>query len=92
MVAPTGTLPKSTAAGLELSTADEEVVEVSAAEATEVPLALVMPVQPERMSADIKSVDARESDNARGRGRAWPWIEMQPERELVGHVSITRQV
>src|SRR5690348_12323072 len=52
MVAPTGTLPKSTAAGLELSTADEEVVEVSAAEATEVPLALVMPVQPIRKHND----------------------------------------
>ena len=51
MVAPTGTLPKSTAEGLELSTAEEEVV-VSAAEATEVPLALVMPVQPERISDD----------------------------------------
>jgi hypothetical protein len=67
-------LPKSIAAGLELSTVEEEVVEVSATEATEVPLALVMPVHPERMRAAIKSVDARESDSARGRGRAW--IEM----------------
>ena len=75
MVAPTGTLPKSTAEGLELSTAEEEVVEVSAAAATEVPLALVMPVQPESISTDMKSADARENVNARGRGRAWPSIE-----------------
>lgn len=76
MVAPTGTPPKSTAAGLELSTAEEVVLDVLAAETTELPLALVMPVQPERISADIKSVDVRARVNARGRGRACGWVEL----------------
>ena len=57
MVAPTGTLPKSTAEGLELSTAEEEVVEASAAAATEVPLALVMPVQPDSKNADNRMIN-----------------------------------
>ena len=57
MVAPTGTLPKSTAEGLELSTAEEEVVEVSAAAATEVPLALVMPVQPDSKTTDNRMIN-----------------------------------
>ena len=56
MVAPTGTLPKSTTAGLELSTAEEEVV-VSVAEATEVPLALVMPVQPDAKNTDNRMIN-----------------------------------
>lgn len=67
-MAPTGTLPKSTAAGLALSTAEGEGLEVSAAEATELTLALVTPEQPVRIDADRKSVAVRKKVNAR---RLW---------------------
>jgi hypothetical protein len=76
IVAPSGTLPKSTAAGLALSTAAPEALDVSAAEATELTLALVTPAHPERISADIKSMHVRESVNAWGMGRAGRWVEM----------------
>ena len=61
IVAPSGTLPKSTAAGLALSTAEAEALDVSAAEATELTLALVTPEQLVRIDADRKSVAARKN-------------------------------
>jgi hypothetical protein len=68
MVAPTGTLPKSTAPGLELNAAAEEL-EVSAAGATELPFALVMPEQPVKTDTDNdkKATDRRTSE-FHGRG------------------------
>jgi hypothetical protein len=64
------------AAGLALSTAEEEELEVSAAEATEFTLALVIPEQPEAINADINSVDVRARVNPRGRGVGRGWVEM----------------
>ena len=62
MLPPSGTLPKFTLAGLELSTAEEVVLDALAAEAAELPLAVVMPVQPERNDNDKKrATDTRNS-------------------------------
>ena len=68
MAAPTGTLPKSTVAGLELSAVEEEL-EVSAAAATELPFALVMPEQPVRTDTDNdkKRATDRRTNEAHGR-------------------------
>jgi hypothetical protein len=44
-------------------------------EAVELPLALVMPVQPEEIKADTKSVHVRNRTNTRGMESAREWIE-----------------
>jgi hypothetical protein len=72
-------LPKLTAAGLALSAMEgtELVVaevELIAAE-VELPLALVTPVQPERIMDDTKSVELRKRIRARGRRLARGWVE-----------------
>jgi hypothetical protein len=70
MVAPTGTLPKSTAPGLELNAAAAEELEVSAAGATELPFALVMPEQPVKTDTDNdkKRATNRRTSEFHGRG------------------------
>jgi hypothetical protein len=70
MVAPTGTLPKSTAPGLELNAAAAEELEVSAAGATELPFALVMPEQPVKTDTDNdkKRATDRRTSEFHGRG------------------------
>ena len=65
LVLPTGTLPKLTEAGLALSAAGGTKlgvadVEVVAAE-VEVPLALVTPAQPERITDSAKRVEDRKT-------------------------------
>ena len=76
-MAPRGTLPKSTAAGLELSTAEELVLDVLAAEArAELPLALVMPVQPERIDNDNQRVTDRRKSRFPEPGQTCRMLEM----------------
>ena len=74
MVAPTGTVPNSMAAGLALNTAEE--LEVSAVEATELTLALVIPEHPEAINAAINSVDVRAQVNPWDSGVGCGWVEM----------------
>lgn len=69
---PSDTLPKVTAAGLAVSALDG--TELAAAEVELIPaeleavFALVMPVQPERITAQIKSVRLKRQIRARGMG------------------------
>ena len=79
---PTDTLPKLTLAGLALSAAgatDDEVLELVvlafAVVVVELPLALVTPAQPERITDESKSVPERNRIRTRGMGRATVWPE-----------------
>jgi hypothetical protein len=62
--------------GLALKPIDEEDLDTSDAAATEVPLALVMPAQPGRISADVSNVEASKRVTARGMERTGRWVEM----------------
>jgi hypothetical protein len=96
LVLPTDTLPKVRAAGLalramdgtELAVADVEVV---AAE-VEVPLALVTPAQPERITPPIKSVKVKKRISEGRQEYPCETVERDRERELPEGVGITRRV
>jgi hypothetical protein len=96
LVLPTGTLLKLTAAGLVLSAADcKELavaeVEVVAAEVG-VPLALVTPVQPERSTANAKTVELRKRVRPRRLRCALGLIERNRRCEFLENADTTRPV
>jgi hypothetical protein len=80
LVLPTETLPKLRVAGLALSAPEGTelgVAEVELIDAdVELPLALVTPVQPERITADSKSVDDKKKIGTRGMEHAYGPVEM----------------
>lgn len=67
LVVPSDTLPKFTAAGLALSAAEDAELDVAEVEvvaaAVETPLALVMPVQPDKTTLVIKTEQNRAETN-----------------------------
>lgn len=78
IVAPTDPLPKSTAAGLALSVPEgvaAEFVEAEFVEVVELPLALVMPVQPVRIDTDNKRVTSRKKIKTLEKRHACRWLE-----------------
>jgi hypothetical protein len=96
LVLPSDTLPKLTAEGLALSALEGTELGAAGAEfvaaEVETPFALVTPVQPERITPHIKSVNVKNRTSAERPGCPSRSVEKNREREFPESVVITQRV